>query len=195
MQESSEPRRERWEARHRNAPALPVFPARVLAENAHLLPRQGVALDLACGSGANALRLADAGLETHAWDWSPTALERVQESARDRGLSLITAEKDVVMTPPVPASFDVIVVAHFLDRELAAPLVAALRPGGLLFYQTFTQERIGGSGPTSERFLLRPNELLQLFAALRVLVYREEGCVGDVKRGFRNEALLVGQKV
>jgi tellurite methyltransferase len=194
MQKPSTSRRERWEVRHRNATPLPGYPARVLTENAHLLPRQGVALDLACGSGANALGLADAGLETHGWDWSPTALERLRRAARDRGLAVVTAERDVVSAPPSPASFDVIVVAHFLERRLAAPLVAALRPKGLLFYQTFTRERVDGAGPTSECFLLRPNELLQLFAPLRILVYREEGRVGNLQRGLRNEALLVGQK-
>ncbi len=36
----------------------------------------------------------------------------------------------------MPESFDVIVVSHLLDRTLAPALVAALRPGGLLYYQT-----------------------------------------------------------
>ena len=33
-----------------------------------------------------------------------------------------------------------------------------------------------------------------MFAPLQVLVYREEGRLGDLTRGFRNEALLVARK-
>jgi tellurite methyltransferase len=186
--------REQWEARHSASGGVLGPAAAVLIENEHFLPRQGRALDLACGSGRNALWLAGQGLETHAWDWSASALRHLREAARQRGLAVATAERDVFAHPPAPCSFDVIVVSHFLDRGLAEPLMAALRPQGLLFYQTFTKERVGAGGPCNERFLLQPNELLHLFAALRILVYREEGQVGDVGRGFRNEALLVAQR-
>jgi hypothetical protein len=43
-------------------------------------------------------------------------------------------------------------------------------------------------------YRLAPQELLTLFHPLRLLVYREEGNVGDTMRGWRNEALLVAQK-
>jgi hypothetical protein len=33
-----------------------------------------------------------------------------------------------------------------------------------------------------------------LFASLNILLYREEGGVGNLSRGFRNEAMLIGQK-
>lgn len=39
------------------------------------------------------------------------------------------------------------------------------------------------------------NELLHLAGELRVLVYWEEGSVGDTALGFRNEAMLVGRRV
>jgi len=44
-------------------------------------------------------------------------------------------------------------------------------------------------------FIRAPQELLSLFQALHVLVYREEGQVGDTTRGWRHEAMLVAQKV
>jgi len=48
--------------------------ARVLVDFEHLLPATGRALDLACGSGGNALLLAQHGLKTWAWDISDTAV-------------------------------------------------------------------------------------------------------------------------
>ena len=48
----------------------------------------------------------------------------------------------------------------------------ALKPQGLLFYQTFTHERVTDQGPSNPSYRLAPNELLELFAPLHVLVTR-----------------------
>lgn len=183
---------DRWDARYRDTAETP--PARVLVENVHLLPARGRALDLACGLGANALVLATHGLETFAWDSSAVAIERLGSLARARGVHVHAAVRDVVRQPPEPRNFDVIVVSHFLDRTLTAHLIAALRPHGLLYYQTFTRTRIGDSGPHNPAYLLKDGELLAMFAPLQPLVYREEGRVGNTRSGFRGQAMLVACK-
>ncbi|MDM7322155.1 MAG: class I SAM-dependent methyltransferase [Gammaproteobacteria bacterium] len=167
----------------------------VLHEHAHLLPAKGDALDLACGLGANALRLAKHGLRVWAWDFSSVAIERLGAEAGRRGLAVHGEVRDVVAAPPAPASFDVIVVSHFLERGLFPQLIDALRPGGLLFYQTFTTERPEGSStPSNPAFLLKPGELLELCRPLRLLVYREDSLFGDLRQGLRAVAALVGAK-
>ena len=100
----------------------------------------------------------------------------------------------MVITPPEPASFDVIVVSRFLERDLVPSLVQALRADGLIYYQTFTAARVGDTGPRNPAFRLADNELLALFASLRLIVYREEGLAGDLNKGLRGEAMLVAQK-
>ncbi|MGB5200409.1 MAG: SAM-dependent methyltransferase, partial [Sedimenticolaceae bacterium] len=70
----------------------------------------------------------------------------------------------------------------------------ALRPGGLLFYQTFTRERVDDDGPSTARFRLETNELLRLFPGLILRFYRDEGRVGDTARGFRNYAQMIAQR-
>jgi 2-polyprenyl-3-methyl-5-hydroxy-6-metoxy-1,4-benzoquinol methylase len=182
-----------WNQRYANAAQGTA--AWVLHEHAHLLPAQGLALDFACGLGANALFLAECGLSVSAWDRSSVAIQRVQAAASERGLSIAASVRDVVLEPPAAASFDVIVVAHFLDRALFPALLTALRPGGLLFYQTFTAERIAGlATPSNPDFVLAPNELLHLCAPLRILAYREDGLTGDLTQGIRARAACVGQK-
>lgn len=183
--------RQKWDRRHAGAIGMPE-PARVLAENRHLLPARGRALDLACGLGANALLLAGRGLVTDAWDLSPVAIARLRAAARE--LPLAAEVRDVVAEPPAPDRFDVIVVSWFLNRALAPALVVALRPGGLLFYQTFTETKVEAIGPENPDFLLREGELLSLFRPLRARVYREEGRLGDIHEGFRNAALLVAER-
>ncbi len=180
-----------WDARYRERTLEDTAPAAVLADNLHLLPAGGRVLDLACGLGANALLLAQQGLETLAWDSSPVAIGKLRDWCRERLLPLTAEVRDVVARPPEPGRFDVIVVARFLERDLAGSLMDALRPGGLLFYQTFTRSRVGPHGPSGDEYRLAEGELLELFRPLRVVVYREEDRIGDLSRGFRDEAQLV----
>ena len=181
----------KWDGRYADAVGEGV-PIEVLVDNAHLLPASGLALDLACGLGGNALFMARRGLQTTAWDLSPVAIANLQSAAG--GLPIRAEVRDVTVLPPSPGQFDVVCVGHFLDRELCPHIVAALRPGGLLFYQTFTRERVDDSGPGSERFRLASNELLDLFPGLIVRVYRDEGRCGDITRGWRNRAQLIAQR-
>ncbi len=183
--------RERWDARYRGH-AAPGEPARVLSDFAHLLPPGGRALDLACGLGANALFLARRGFQVDAWDLSPVAVARLEDLAA--GLPVTAAVRDVVADPPAPSAYDVVVVRRFLERTLAPAIAAALTPGGLLYYQTFTRERVTDKGPGRPGYRLAANELLVLFRDLRLRAYREEGTLGDTTRGLRDEALLVAER-
>lgn len=169
-------------------------PARVLLDNAHLLPESGHALDLACGLGGNALFLAQRGLDVRAWDISRIALDKLTAWGERSGLSIRCACVDLSCDSLPAADFDVIVVSRFLDRRLAPAIVRALKPGGVLFYQTYVRDKLSESGPSNPDFLLAENELLSLFSALRIRHYREDGKAGDTKIGWRDEALMVGQK-
>ena len=192
MDEPDDALRRKWDKRHEEAEGLGL-PARVLEENRHLLPASGEALDLACGRGVNALKLAELGLRVTAWDLAPVAIERLRSEASSRGLPLSATVRNVIESPPSASSFDTILVAHFLERSIVPELIEALRPGGLLFYQTFA-ERTVEEGPEDSGFRLQENELLRLFRPLRIRVYREEGRTGDMSRGWRGLAMLVGQK-
>ncbi len=167
----------------------------VLLAHQHLLPTQGRALDVACGRGGSALFLARHGLDTHAWDYAEAALSPLQQLAQQAQLPLMTECRDVVQQPPTAAQFDVIVVCHFLERDLCPALVQALRPNGLLFYQTFCRTAVTEQGPKRAAFRLADNELLHLFAELQIVFYREEGRLGDTSQGFRDRAQLIARKV
>ena len=186
--------RSMWDRRHSDNDR-PALPATVLTRNAHLLPSRGTALDLACGLGGNALFLAASGLTVSAWDISPVAVERVLAQADTGGLQIEAWARDIIARPPPPSSFDVIVVSHFLERSLAPAIALALRPGGLLFYQTFTREAVTDQGPSNQESRLQQNELLRLFAGLVVRAYRDEGRLGDLSRVVRDLAMLVAQRV
>ena len=185
--------RTKWNSRYATNLEMPP-PAQVLTDNSHLLPQQGVALDLACGLGSNAIYLAKHGLISHAWDISDVAIEQLNATCNTLSLEIKTEVRDVSSNPPSKNSFDVIVVSRFLDRSLVQGLVDALKLGGFIFYQTFVVDKQPDIGPNNPEYLLKPNELLKLFQSLTVRVYREEGLEGNLAEGFRNEAMLVAQK-
>ena len=184
----------KWDRIYRDRNSQPAPAARVLAENLHLLPASGRALDVACGRGSNALLLAQHGLETHAWDISNEALRQLQDRMPVPAVNLVACERDAVSQPPEPDSFDVIVVSRFLDRLLIPALIKSLRGNGLIFYQTFLADKAGAAGPTNPDYLLLANELLEMFRPLHIILYREEGLVGNLDAGFRNEAMLIAQQ-
>ena len=186
--------REKWDRKHAESSPAPPMPARVLTEYAHLLPKNGAALDLACGQGGNALFLARRGLATHAWDISGIAIDELQRLAKGEGLEIQASIRDVSEQPPDPDSFDVICVSFYLERTITRQITEALKPEGLLFYQTFIHEKVTDEGPGNPSYRLTPNELLELFATLHVLAYREEGCTGNLQQGLRDTAWLVAQR-
>lgn len=161
---------QKWDAIYsaRNTAGRPAAAA-VLQRQRHLLPSQGRALDYACGLGGNALLFSEAGLESHAWDVSCVAIQALGE----RGSSINTEVRDLATAPLPPASFDVIAVSYYLDRAQLPTLCHALRPGGLLFYETYNHDRAAGTGPSNPDFLLQQGELLHCFQSLQVLFYEE----------------------
>jgi SAM-dependent methyltransferase len=187
--------KQKWNERYRGAGA-PGYPAvEVLAAYSHLLPKQGKALEIACGLGANALILDEHGLQTTAWDISSVAIERLAAEANGRGLAMDCEARDVVNTPPAANSFDVIIVSYFLDRALIPHIRRALRRNGLVFYQTYIRDKVSDAGPGNPDFRLTDNELLTMFSGYRILLYREEGRVGELATGYRDEAMLIAQKI
>ena len=186
--------REKWDRKHAEAIPVAQEPAKVLTEYAYLLPKTGIALDLACGRGGNALFLARRELVVHAWDISRIAIDELQRQAGAENLEIQTSILDVSECPPSSKTFDVICVSFYLERAIASQIMDALKPQGLLFYQTFTHERVSDEGPSNPSYRLASNELLELFAPLHILAYQELGLVGNVERGVRDVAWLVGQR-
>jgi SAM-dependent methyltransferase len=150
-------------------------PARWVTEHAQLLPRAGLALDVACGEGRHALWLAERGLTTMAIDRDEARVLRLAAEAARRGLSLRVQAADLEdrAFALAESSYDVIVVVHYLHRPLFPSLLVALRPGGVLVYETFTRAQAERGRPTNPAFLLEPGELFERVRALDVLASRE----------------------
>lgn len=186
--------KDKWDKHYTSCANDLATPAEVLFHNQHLLPAQGTALDLACGRGANAICLAENGLTVTAWDISSSALEYLSHHAKEKGLTVNTKTRDISKHPPETNSFDVIVVSRFLDRNIILDIRNAIKLDGLIFYQTFIKDKINATGPGNPDYLLDKNELLFFFKDWKIIVYREEGQIGNIDKGFRNQAMILTQK-
>ncbi len=187
--------KQKWDRVYGQADYALYPAASVLTENAFLLPSQGRALDLACGMGANAVFLSGQGLAVTAIDISSVAIKKLERYSAEHKLQI--KPQQIVIEPSVlsKCSFDVVVVSRFLDRSLSDAIIEALKPDGLLFYQTYTQLKVRSGGPVNPDFLLAENELLDLFSPLSLVYYRENGALGELQTGLRNEAQFIGRKV
>ena len=152
-----------------------MMPASWLTDHAHLLPPGGRVLDVACGRGRHALWLAARGFDVHAVDRSAESIAALRHEATRPGIRLAVELMDLETgRPSLPAcAYDAIVVVHYLHRPLVPFLIAALRPGGVLVYETFTVAQARRGKPTNPDFLLEPGELLRLIAPLEVVDARE----------------------
>lgn len=185
--------KEKWDRIYQTANVSPAIIA-VLKEYAFLLPEAGRALDLACGLGENACFLADKGLSVDAWDISSVAIQHLEKRVNLLKLPVYPSRCAIEANLITKNLYDVILVSRYLDRELTQAIMEALKPSGLLFYQTFTRQKTVLAGPNNPDYLLSENELLHLFSGLSVLHYRELGVTGDTTQGLRDEAQLVARK-
>jgi tellurite methyltransferase len=127
----------------------------------------GTAIDLACGAGRNALYLADRGWAVTAVDGSKKAVELVQLRAAARGLQVHTKVAD--LTAPnftmQPDTFDLVLIAYYLQRDLFPKVKAAVRPGGVIVAIAHTPE--SGEEWSDKRAL--PGELREFFNGWELL--------------------------
>ncbi len=174
--------RAKWDERYRaGAYAERTHPSAFIEE---WLPRlaRGRALDVACGAGRNALRLAAAGFTVDAADISAVALERAATAAVDAGLTIrwihADLERDLERALAEHAVYDLIVWIRYVNRALLPQLAARLAPGGLLLCEQHLRTDESVAGPTNPLFRLEPGELRTAAQALEVVDYRE-GIVAD----------------
>ena len=150
-----------------------IRPARFLVENIDLLPK-GRALDVAMGSGENAVYLAKMGFEVQGIDISAEAVNKALELARKTGESLTVRIADLENNHHIRESwYDVIICFKYLQRSLIQQMKDGLRTGGMVVYETFIAEQAKFGKPKNPEHLLRHNELLDMFRDFRCLRYRE----------------------
>lgn len=165
-------------------------PAQFLVENIELLPG-GRALDVAMGSGRNAIYLAKMGFDVEGVDVSPAVVNTALESARKAGVAIrvqvVDLEGDYLIQKD---TYEVIVCFNYLQRSLMPQIKGGLRKGGMVVYETFIVDQAHFGRPKNLDYLLKHNELLNMFRDFRCLCYRE-----GIVKGPKAIASIIAQKV
>ncbi len=165
-------------------------PAQFLVENIELLPK-GRVLDVAMGSGRNAIYLARLGFEVEGVEISPEAVNAALESAEKASVMIkaqvVDLEKDFHIRAE---AYDIIICFNYLQRSLIPEMKSGLRHRGMVVYETFIIDQIQFGKPKNPDYLLEHNELLNMFRDFRCLRYRE-GIIDDRKA----IASIIAQKV
>jgi len=133
----------------------------------------GLALDIAMGSGRNAFYLAECGYRVIGIDRSESAARLARNIAIQKGFALETAAADILDVKLAKERFDLITNFYFLERDLIPRIKQALKPGGLIFFETFTSYGISRDDPRYRKFLMDPNELLSMFSDFFIMFYFE----------------------
>jgi SAM-dependent methyltransferase len=122
------------------------------------VPPRRRALDIAMGRGRHARLLADTGYSVFGVDWQ---IDAVRDATAHAGRGRLHAWVADLTSHPLPhEAFELIVVSRYLQRDLFPAIAAALVPGGVIVYETFTtHQRALGWGPKSPDHLLEPGEL------------------------------------
>src|SRR5262249_26485501 len=131
-------------------------------------------LDVACGTGRDAVFLAMEGFDVDAWDVDAEALARARALAERHGVTLRTAVVDLESSPPpaIPESaFALVACFRYLHRPLFPLLARAPQPGGALVYETYRQGQQRFGRPRRPRFLLETGELREAFARLGLEIH------------------------
>jgi tellurite methyltransferase len=163
-----------WDRRYRSAERLAedleAAPNPLLIETAARL-KPGKALDLACGTGRNALWLAEHGWRVTAIDGSQAAIAILRDRATGQGLAMDARVADLEKGEYQiePSSWDLIAICYYLQRDLFEPAKGGVMPGGVLLGIVHMTEP--GEEPTDHR--LRLGELQRNFSGWEILHHYE----------------------
>ncbi len=180
--------RSRWNEKYVNKEKYSAEPAKIVKKFCTLAPK-GRVIDIAAGTGKNALFLAKQGFMVEAVDISDVALGKL--SGHHPNLHPICADLDTFDIPR--ERYSLILNIRFLNRRLFPYIQEALVPGGILIFETYLE----GDGEDYCRsacrdYLLRNNELLHAFLSLRILFYQETK--NHDQKDFCHIASLVAMK-
>lgn len=181
-----------WNERYRKGENIDAAPHPLVTRFGAILP-PGRALDLASGPGRHALWLAEHGWDITAVDSSRAGIEILRKRAEDRGVRVHSLIADLERHEFVisAASFDLIVVVNYLQRDLFPAIRKGARPGGAVIAIVAMFDDGPLVKPMNPAFLVHPGELRAQFEGYKLLHDFEGKPPGDPTRRATAEIVAV----
>ncbi len=157
--------------------------------------KQAPILDLACGKGRNGLYLVENDINVSFADVNGESLEQIKQSLNDLNVDNQKLaqcwQADFEQgnnTSLEGKKFSAIMVFRYLHRPLFEQIKAAIKPGGMVVYETFTEQQAQFGRPKNPDFLLKPAELVEWFSDWQIL-HSFEGIVNVSKNSNAKQAI------
>jgi SAM-dependent methyltransferase len=134
----------------------------------------GRALDIATGTGRNAVFLAEEGYTVDAIDQSRAGLRITRETAADRGVAdrIHPIQADIPTFEFPTDRYDLVTISFYRAVDRVPDIKDALTDGGYLFVEHHLRStEPTPSGPSTDRYRFGANELLHTCLDLTVLHY------------------------
>jgi SAM-dependent methyltransferase len=165
-----------WDKRFRRGdyPSEPD-PSPILRQYLADIP-DGRALDIATGTGRNALFVASSGYTVDAIDQSSEGLRVARETAREQGIEdrVNWIQADIPTYTFPREQYELITISFYRAVDRLPDIKEALVPGGYLFIEHHLRSTESTpSGPMSDRYRFSSNELLHACLDMTVLYYDE----------------------
>ena len=165
--------KEKWNAKYDGDSYIAgKEPCEWLKTHSGLLTEGGKALDIAAGEGRNSVFTSTLGFEVVSMDISEIALAKAQKLANEKNVKIRILAADLDNKSLPKNEYDLVLCFNFLERKLFPEIRKTLKPGGILFYETFNVDYLKYSNFKKE-WVLEPNELINVFNDFRILRYRE----------------------
>jgi 2-polyprenyl-3-methyl-5-hydroxy-6-metoxy-1,4-benzoquinol methylase len=114
------------------------------------------------------------GFDVEGVDISAEAVNTALSSARKAGVTIRVQVADLEGNYHVEKGvYDVIICFNYLQRSLIPQIKDGMRKGGMVVYETFIVDQTQFGKPRNPDYLLKHNELLNMFRNFRCLYYRE----------------------
>jgi tellurite methyltransferase len=165
--------RNRWEERYRARGRHGLdLPSQFLQQHQHHIPA-GPVLDIAAGDGRNAIHLARLGYTVDAIDIAFAGLQRIAQIARYEHLPIRLVQADLDDFPLRLDHYAAVINMRYLQRSLFEALKRALRPGGVIIFESFLIDQRFLGHPTNPDHLLQHGELRERLHGLDIIVAEE----------------------
>lgn len=180
--------REKWNQRYREAAyATRKHPSALLEE---WLPKLNIreprprAIDVACGTGRNAIYLARRGWHVDAVDIAQVALDHLSETATADDLPITCIQMDLEdawrnpTDPFTPDRYDLAIMIRYTNMPLIGALRDVVKADGYIIIEEHLVSDADVVGPRNQKFCVLPGVLRDAAAGLDIVCYRE-GIVTD----------------